>query len=159
MLARLQRFLDRLDSGGGSAAAPRDELATAAAVMLVKAAALDGGVDPRERAVAADRLVERFGVPPAEIEQVMAEAAHTAEESVDLYGFTRVLKDRLDHDGRLMLMEALWEVVYADGTLHDYEAQLMRRLAGLLFVGDRDSGVARKRALAKLGLDAGGASD
>jgi len=159
MLARLQRFLARLESGGGSAAAPRDELATAAAVLLVKAAALDGGVDQRERAVAADRLVERFGVPRAEVEQVMAQAAHTAEESVDLYGFTRVLKDRLDHEGRLTLMEAMWEVVYADGTLHDYEAQLMRRLAGLLFVGDRDSGVARKRALAKLGLDAGGASD
>lgn len=159
MLARLQRFLDRLESGGGSAAAPRDELATAAAVLLAKAAALDGGVDRRERDVAAERLVERFGVPRAEIEQVMAQAAHTAEESVDLYGFTRVLKDRLDHDGRLMLMEALWEVVYADGTLHDYEAQLMRRLAGLLFVGDLDSGVARKRALAKLGLDAGSASD
>lgn len=159
MLARLQRFLDRLDSGGGSTTAPRDELAMAAAVLLARAAALDGTVDERERAVAADRLVERFGVPRAEIDRVMAEAVHTAEESVDLYGFTRVLKDRLDHDGRLMLMEALWEVVYADGTLHDYEAQLMRRLAGLLFVGDRDSGIARKQALAKLGLDEPGSSD
>ena len=159
MLARLQRFLDRLDSGGGSVAAPKDELAMAAAVLLARASALDGGVDGRERAVAADRLVERFGVPRAEIDQVMAEAAQTAEESVDLYGFTRILKDRLDEDGRLVLMEALWEVVYADGTLHDYEAQLMRRLAGLLFVADRDSGEARKRALAKLGLDAAGSSD
>src|SRR3546814_5597392 len=159
MLARLQRFLDRLEAGGGSSEAPRDELATAVAVLLAKAAALDGGVDRRERAVVADRLVERFGGPRAEVEQVMAEAERTAEESVDLYGFTRVLKARLDQDGRLVLMEALWEVVYADGTLHDYEAQLMRRLAGLLFVGDKDSGVARKRALAKLGLDAGDASD
>lgn len=159
MLARLQRFLDRIESGGGTAVAPRDELATAAAVLLAKAAALDGGVDQRERAVVADRLVERFGVPRDEIDQLMAEAAHTAEESVDLYGFTRVLKDRLDHDGRMTLMETLWEVVYADGTLHDYEAQLMRRLAGLLFVGDKDSGMARKRALAKLGLDEAGATD
>ena len=103
--------------------------------------------------------MERFGVPRDEIEEVMAEAARTAEDTVNLYGFTRVLKDRLDQDGRLMLMETLWEAVYADGTLHDYEAQLMRRLAGLLFVADRDSGEARKRALAKLGLDAGGPSD
>ena len=159
MLASLQRFLDRLDSGGGSAAAPKDELAMAAAVLLARASSLDGGIDARERAVAADRLVERFGVPRDEIEEVMAEAARTAEDTVNLYGFTRVLKDRLDQDGRLMLMETLWEVVYADGTLHDYEAQLMRRLAGLLFVADRDSGEARKRALAKLGLDAGGPSD
>ena len=159
MLARLQRFLDRIESGGGSATAPRDELATAAAALLAKAAALDGGVDHRERAIAAERLVERFGVPRDEIDRVMAEAAQTAEHAVDLYGFTRILKDRLDHEGRLMLMETLWEVVYADGTLHDYEAQLMRRLAGLLFVSDKDSGVARKRALAKLGLDDAGSSD
>jgi len=159
MLARLRRFLDRIDAGGRPAAAPRDELATAAAVLLARAAGLDGGVEPRERAVVADRLVERFGVPRDEVESLMAEAEQTAEDTVNLYGFTRVLKDRLDHDGRLMLMEALWEVVYADGTLHDYEAQLMRRLAGLLFVADRDSGEARKRALAKLGLDAAERSD
>lgn len=160
MLARLQRFIARLEVGGESVrAAPRDELAMAAAVLLTRAAALDGGVDERERSVAADRLVERFGVPREDIEAVMAQAAQTAEESVDLYGFTRVLKSQLDSDGRLMLMETLWEVVYADGTLHDYEAQLMRRLAGLLFVPDRDSGEARKRALVKLGLDAAGASD
>jgi uncharacterized tellurite resistance protein B-like protein len=53
----------------------------------------------------------------------------------------------------------LWEVVSAAGTLHDDEAQLLRRLAGLLFVADRDSGEARKRALAKLGLDAAERSD
>jgi uncharacterized tellurite resistance protein B-like protein len=49
-------------------------------------------------------------------------------------------------------MEMLWEVAYADGTLHELEAQLMRRMAGLIFVDDRANGEARKRALAKLGL-------
>jgi len=54
-------------------------------------------------------------------------------------------------------VEMLWEVAYADGVLHEFEAQLMRRLAGLMFVDDRDSGLARKRTLDKLGLasDAG----
>ena len=49
-------------------------------------------------------------------------------------------------------MEMLWEVAYADGTLHDYEANLLRRLTALIHVTDRESGQARKRALAKLGL-------
>jgi uncharacterized tellurite resistance protein B-like protein len=74
---------------------------------------------------------------------------------VDLYGLTRTVKDKLDEEGRIELMEALWEVVYADGELHDYEGQLMRRLSGLLYVTDRESGEARKRALAKLGLEVG----
>jgi uncharacterized tellurite resistance protein B-like protein len=46
----------------------------------------------------------------------------------------------------------LWEVAYADGTLHDYEASLLRRITGLLYVSDRESGEARKRVLARLGL-------
>jgi uncharacterized tellurite resistance protein B-like protein len=44
----------------------------------------------------------------------------------------------------------LWEVAYADGQLHDYEASLLRRIAGLIYVGDRESGEARKRVLARL---------
>jgi uncharacterized tellurite resistance protein B-like protein len=47
-------------------------------------------------------------------------------------------------------MEMAWMVVLADGELHEYEAQLMRRLAGLLYVEDIDSGLAQKRARARL---------
>ena len=46
----------------------------------------------------------------------------------------------------------LWEVAYADGALHDYEASLLRRVAGLLYVSDRDNGEARLRVMAKLGI-------
>jgi len=46
-----------------------------------------------------------------------------------------------------------WEVAYADGELHDFEANLLRRLAGLLYIEDRDSGMARKRVLDRLGLE------
>ena len=44
-------------------------------------------------------------------------------------------------------------VAYADGQLHDYEASLLRRVAGLLYVSDRDSGEARLRVVAKLGIE------
>ena len=47
------------------------------------------------------------------------------------------------------MMEMLWEVAYADGELHDYEANLMRQVTGLLYVTDRESGDARKRAQVK----------
>jgi uncharacterized tellurite resistance protein B-like protein len=48
------------------------------------------------------------------------------------------------------LIEMVWEVAYADGELHDYEANLLRRLGGLLYVSDRERGEARKRVLARL---------
>lgn len=155
MLARLKAFMNRLEAGGGPSAAPKDELATTVAVLLARAATLDGTFEAEERAVVAEHLCTRFAVPREEIERTLDEAATSADQMVDLYGLTRTAKNRLDEEGRIELLEALWEVVYADGELHDYEAQLMRRLAGLLYVSDRESGEARKRALAKLGLEVG----
>ena len=54
---------------------------------------------------------------------------------------------------RVGILELLWEVVYADGTLHDYEASLLRRVAGLLYVSDRESGEARLRVMGRLGTE------
>ena len=68
------------------------------------------------------------------------------------HGFTRAIKDGFSHAERVQLIEMMWEVAYADGALHDYEASLLRRVTGLLYVSDRESGEARKRVLARLGL-------
>lgn len=155
MLVRLKRFMSRLETGSTPASAPKDELATTVAVLLARAATLDGSFDAEERAVVARHLCDRFDVPRGEIDAALEEAVASADEMVDLYGLIRIVKDAMDEDGRIELMEALWEVVYADGVLHDYEAQLMRRLSGLLYVSDRESGEARKRAMTKLGLDVG----
>ena len=82
----------------------------------------------------------------------MVEAAeHEVTHAVELYRFARLAKDRFDHDERVQLIEMLWEVVYADGELHHYEANLLRRIAGLIYVSDKDTGSARKRVLARLG--------
>ena len=55
------------------------------------------------------------------------------------------------------MIEMLWEVAYADGILHDFEANLIRRATGLLHVSDRESGVARKRVLEQLDIASEGA--
>jgi len=57
------------------------------------------------------------------------------------------------------MIEMLWEVAYADGSLHDFESNMLRRVAGLLYVTDRESGDARKRVVARLSGEAGGAGD
>jgi uncharacterized tellurite resistance protein B-like protein len=89
----------------------------------------------------------------AEARSLLELAGDEVANASQLYGFTRVVKDNFDHDERVELMEMLWEVVYADGALHDLEASLMRRIAGLIYVPDRESGAARKRAMSRLGLD------
>ena len=121
------------------------EIQKAAAVLLAIAARLDGDSDAEEQRTVARLLEARLGVPDGR--RLLDEADREAADSTDFYGVTRVLKDRLDEDGRIAIVEMLWEVACADGEVHDYEASLVRRVAGLMHVTDRDAGEARRRVL------------
>jgi uncharacterized tellurite resistance protein B-like protein len=113
---------------------------------------MDSEFDADERDTVQGLLARRFELDATAAERLLAEAERKAEGSVELYGFTRTVKDAFAHEDRVEFMQMLWEVAYADGELHDYEANLMRRVAGLVHVTDRESGEARKRALDRLGL-------
>jgi len=72
------------------------------------------------------------------------------DERVEIHSLTRKIRSDTDMEERITIMEMVWMVVLADGEKHDHEAQLMRRLAGLLFVDDQDSARAAQRAKARL---------
>ena len=155
MLNRIKALL--LNGGGPAVQAvtgPRpDELEVAAAALLVEAAQMDDRYEDQERAKIAALMKAHFGLSEEEVESLLAEAQRRVGESLQLFGFTRIVMERFSYDERVQLMEMLWEVAYADGKLHDYEASLIRRIAGLIHVPDRDNGDARKRALGRLGLE------
>ena len=151
MLQRLKSFVG--GSGGGEAkAAGPDELHLAVAVMLVEAARMDERFDERERAAIARLIETRLELPADDAGALVDAAEEVAEEMGELWTFARVVKDRYSHDERVEMIEMLWEVAYADGELHHYEANLLRRIAGLIYVSDRESGLARKRAVQRLGI-------
>lgn len=125
---------------------------TASAALLVEAALADGTFDETERAHVKDVLVHMFELPDAELDDVIEDAIERVAQSNQMYGLAREVKDNLEYDRRVELMQMLWEVVYADGSLDDFEANLVRRVSGLLYVTDKDSGRARKAALEHLGL-------
>jgi len=127
-----------------------EELRIAAAALMVEAAQLDDNFDAQERDKIRELVAERFELGAEESDSLIEAAEARVAESSQLHGFTRVIKAKFSLEERIDLMEMLWEVVYADGELHHYEANLMRRLAGLLHVSDRDVGAARKRAQERL---------
>jgi uncharacterized tellurite resistance protein B-like protein len=147
MLDRLFALL-RGDNDTPASASPEADLQRAAAVLLAIAARLDGCADPAERETILRLLQDRLGIVDARslVEQAEAEAA----ESTDFYSVTRVVKDMMAPEQRVGMIEMLWEVAYADGKVHDFEANLIRRVAGLLNVDDRDAGDARKRVIARM---------
>ena len=131
-----------------------DQLQVAVAVLLIEAARMDNEFDADERAAIAQLLRRRFELDDAAAERLLEEGAKHADDSVEFYTFTRTVKDAFEHEDRVEFMQMLWEVAYADGELHAHEANLMRRVTGLMHVSDRESGEARKRALRQLGYDA-----
>ena len=132
------------------------ELRLAAAALLVEAAKLDGTFDEAERAQIAGLLEDRFGMAGADVAALIEAADEETERAGGLYGFTKEVRLNFDHEERISMIEMLWEVAYADGSLHDFESNMLRRVAGLLYVTDRESGEARKRVLNRLSGEAGG---
>ena len=123
---------------------------TAVAALLVDAASIDGDFDPAERKMIAALLAKKFNLDAGEVGALIKDSVARVDKSVDHYGFARKVKEAYDHDARVDLMEMLWQVAYADGIVDDFEANLMRRMAGLLHVSDRESGDARKRVIEQL---------
>lgn len=126
------------------------DVALNAAALLVVAALQDASFSTEERAHIEALITQRFDLAPDEVRELVAEAEVRVVESAQILPFTRAIKDHFSHDSRIEMVEMLWEVVYADGVLHDHEAALMRRIGGLIYVSDRERGEARKRALGKL---------
>lgn len=151
MLGLLKSLLAGTDTPGGADGALRLAVAT----LMVEAATLDGSFDESERRRLLALLAQRFELDAAQAERLLAEAQQAQARAVGLEGMTRTIKNALDQDQRIAVLEMLWEVVYADGRLHDYEANLLRRLAGLVYVSDQDAGAARKRVVARMGLEDG----
>ncbi|WP_176244866.1 TerB family tellurite resistance protein [Oceanibacterium hippocampi] len=138
---------------GESPRPTRDEKAFSAAALLVEAAAFDDRVDSEEMATIRAILTDRFALSPEEAGGLLEEARNLQATSNDLHGFTRRIKEHFPPEERIGIIEMLWEVAYADGELHDFEANLLRRVCGLIYVSDSQSGAARKRVLARLGLE------
>jgi uncharacterized tellurite resistance protein B-like protein len=147
----LQRFRALLGIPADQPSADAD-VALAAAVLLVFAARLDGAFEPSERDVIRAALVRRFALSPRQVEPLIEEADRRAAESRELYTVTRDIRDSLSPEERIGVIEMLWEVAFADGAVHDYEANLVRRAAGLLYVADVDSGAARRRVAERFGI-------
>jgi uncharacterized tellurite resistance protein B-like protein len=125
-----------------------DDQRLALAALLVHCTEIDGSVTPKEHAMLRDVLARSFGLDQHDLEALIEDARTADQEAVDLYRFTSVLKRQLGEAERIGVIENLWEIVYADGESHEFEENLVWRVAELLGVNPRDR-IAKKRAVAE----------
>jgi len=148
MLDALREFVRRLGAEDKSRHLSEDDSRLALAALLVHCMAIDGAVSESERAGLRNVLSRNFGLSDADLETLVDDAVAAEREAVDLYRFTSVLKRQTSEEERIRVIENLWEIAYSDGESHEFEENLVWRVAELLGVNARDR-IARKRAVAE----------
>ena len=118
----------------------------ALAALLVRIARSDGDYDAAEVKRIDMLLAARYGLGPFEVTSLRKDAEILEEEAPDTVRFTRAIKDAVAYEDRADVVEGLWEIVLADGTRDHEEDALMRLVAPMLGINDRDSALARQRA-------------
>ena len=118
--------------------------------LLIEAANTDGNIDDEEISKIEDTLTNLFEENNDEVKSILQKAIKNRNNSKSLFYYTSKINKDYSEEKKILLLEILWEIVLADGKLHDYESSLLRRLSGLLYISDIKSGNARKRALIKI---------
>lgn len=146
-----KRVLDLLSGGEApDLSSDADALELAVAALLVEAARMDSEFAESERATIRRLLATKFALAPAGADRLIETAEAAVRHSTQLFPFTREISKRMSPEARAHVIEMLWKVAYADGALDPHEDMLVRRVAGLIHVPDRERAVARQRALEKL---------
>lgn len=110
----------------------------AATALFIHVISLDGEPSEVETRKLHTLLETRFGLDAASASRLIASATRVEGEAVDLYHFTSVLMRSLNEQGRLRIVEMMWELVFADGTVTEFEENVVWRAADLLAISTRD---------------------
>ena len=157
MLDSLRNLVSELTGGQKHPARfEENDYRLAAAALLIHASTIDGNMNGTERDRLRGVLKSRFALDDAATEELIDISTLAENEAVDLYRFTSLLNRTLDEAGRLGIVEMMWEVVFADGRVNEFEDNLMWRAADLLGVSSRDR-IAIRRRVAGEKAESGGA--
>ena len=139
MLDGLRQFIaDIVSPDAQDRAFDENDYRLAATALLVHVVSLDGEPSAIEKRKLHSLIENRFKLDPGTADRLIASAMRVEGEAVDLYHFTSVIMRSVNEEGRLKIVEMMWELVYADGQVSEFEDNVVWRAADLLGVSSRD---------------------
>ena len=114
--------------------------------LMIEAANTDGEITQEELNKISHSLINVFKEDPKAVEVSLTKAFENKDNSKSLYYYTSNLNKSYSNENKIKLIEVLWEIILADNEIHDFETNLIRRLAGLLYISDVECGNAKIRA-------------
>ena len=112
--------------------------------LLIHAARIDENYADSEKNIISKAIVDLYKIKPEESAKLLELAEKKERESNQIVEFTREIK-KYTMEFRLKIIEIIWKIVYADGTNDNYESNLIRRICGLLYISDKDSGIIKNK--------------
>src|SRR5215468_290954 len=138
MLEKVRRLFAELHGGGKhSSHFDADDYRVAAAALLVHVATLDHDLTEPDRQKLGALLMAQFSLTDALTGELIEAALAADRDAVDFYHFTHLLMRTLDEQGRLHVVEMLWEMAFADGGISEFAENIIGRVADLLAVSPR----------------------
>jgi uncharacterized tellurite resistance protein B-like protein len=136
MLKTLKDLFDALrpPEAADSAQDQQHLLQLATAVLLVEVMRAEPELGAAERRAVIAALRDKFALDDDEIERLLELAEQTARTATDLFSFTSRINESFEMEQKLRMIEHMWRVAYADGTLGAHENHLMRKVADLLYI-------------------------
>ena len=114
--------------------------------LMLEAAQVDGKIDQIEIDKISKTLTQNFQEDQSAVELELQNSLKEINEPKSLHSFTSKLNKEFSNKKKDLLIETLWEIILSDGKVHEFESNLIRRLAGLFYISDVSCGNAKKRA-------------
>ena len=116
-------------------------------ILLLEACQIDGDTGKIELEYIKKLLINKFNFTPDQAEKNLIEALEKSDERIEIFSQIKIILNEMNHEERIDVIEMMWGVILSDGIVDDFEANLMRRMNGLLYVSGEESALAKQRAL------------
>ena len=116
-------------------------------ILLLEACQIDGDTGKIELEYIKKLLINKFNFTPNQAEKNLIEALEKSDERIEIFSQIKIILNEMNHEERIDVIEMMWGVILSDGIVDDFEANLMRRMNGLLYVSGEESALAKQRAL------------
>ena len=112
--------------------------------LLIHAAKIDENYTENEKKIIKKVIMDLNKISSNQADELLKLAEKKEGESNQIIEFTKEIK-KYSMEFKLKIVEIIWKIVYSDGTCDSYESTLIRRICGLLYVSDKDSGIIKKK--------------
>lgn len=116
-------------------------------ILLLEACQIDGDTGNIEIEYIKKLLINKFNFTPDQAEKNLIEALEKSDERIEIFSQIKIILNEMNHEERIDVIEMMWGVILSDGIVDDFEANLMRRMNGLLYISGEESALAKQRAL------------